>query len=558
MKNDTYVIGVDYGTGSVRALLINAINGNEIAVSEFEYPRWKKGLYCNPSKNQFRQHPLDYIEGLEYTIKSVVSKVGIHNIYKIKAISIGTTGSTTVAVDENGTPLSLKKGFENNPNAMFFLWKDHTAIKEAVDINLHSKKFDKDYLKCCGGIYSPEWFWAKALYVLRSDNDVANACTSWVEHCDWIPFLLTGGLDVRNLKRGICSAGHKALWTDEYNGLPEIDFFLSLDPAMKKLEHPLFTEIHNTDNLAGTLCSKWAVKLGLSTNVLIGIGSLDAHMGAVGGQIEPYYLSKVMGTSTCDMMIASIEDNIGQIHGICGQVNGSIVPGMIGFEAGQSAFGDVYAWFEELLTATTFDFIEKSYLKQDQKNLLKQEISKNLLNDLGEKASKLPLSEAMEISIDWFNGRRSPDANPNLKGAILNLNLGSDAIRIYRALVEGTCYGAKRIVEHFEENGISLKGIIALGGVARKSTYIMQLMSNILGLPIKVQNAEQTCALGAAMFAATIAGEYSNVQDAMISIGKGFQKIYYPDRNVFDLYTERYDNYKAIGSFIDSKSIYVD
>ena len=233
-------------------------------------------------------------------------------------------------------------------------------IKEAVDINLHSKKFDKDYLKCCGGIYSPEWFWAKALYVLRSDNDVANACTSWVEHCDWIPFLLTGGLDVRNLKRGICSAGHKALWTDEYNGLPEIDFFLSLDPAMKKLEHPLFTEIHNTDNLAGTLCSKWAVKLGLSTNVLIGIGSLDAHMGAVGGQIEPYYLSKVMGTSTCDMMIASIEDNIGQIHGICGQVNGSIVPGMIGFEAGQSAFGDVYAWFEELLTATTFDFIEKS------------------------------------------------------------------------------------------------------------------------------------------------------------------------------------------------------
>lgn len=555
MEKEHYVIGVDYGTGSVRALLANAHNGNEIAVSEFEFPRWKKGMYCDPAKNQFRQHPLDYIEGLEHTVCEVVKKAGDGIAKKVRAITVDTTGSTPVAVDLNGVPLALNKAFEHNPNAMFFLWKDHTAIQEAHEINEHSKKFDVDYLKHSGGIYSPEWFWAKLLYVLREDEAVGNACASWVEHCDWMPFLLTGGTDVGKIKRGVCAAGHKALWAEEHGGLPTEDFFVLLDPLMGKLPHPLFTKTCGSDTAAGKLSPKWAKKLGLSMDVLVGMGALDAHVGAVGGQIEPYYLSKVMGTSTCDMMVAPSQDSIGLVKGICGQVNGSIVPGMVGFEAGQSAFGDVYAWFQDLLTSTTFKVIENSNIEDSKKVRLKEDMAKNLLEELGEEASKLPLHENSELAIDWFNGRRTPDANPYVKGALLNLNLGSDAARIYRALVESTCFGAKRIVEHFEDNNVPLKGIIALGGVARKSNYVMQMMADILGLPIKVHNAEQTCAMGAAMLAATVAGVQPNVQAAMHKMGNGFKKTYRPNRNNTEIYARRYECYKTTGSFLQDNIV---
>ncbi|WP_067035085.1 ribulokinase [Allomuricauda sp. CP2A] len=551
MERDDYVIGVDFGTGSVRALLVNAHTGKEVAISEFEYPRWKKGLYCDAARNQFRQHPLDHIEGLEHTVSSVVSQAGREISKNVRAISVDTTGSTPVAVDEMGQPLALKKEFEHNPNAMFFLWKDHSATKEADEINAHAKNYDKDYLKYSGGIYSSEWFWAKLLFALRADKDVAKACVSWVEHCDWIPFLLTGGDDAKRVKRGVCAAGHKALWAKEHDGLPPKGFLTALDPLMENVEHPLFTETFNADEAVGNLSKEWAEKLGLSAKVLIGVGALDAHMGAVGGQIEPYYLSKVMGTSTCDMMVVPKSDDVALISGLCGQVDGSIVPGMIGFEAGQSAFGDVYAWFQELISDTVLRIIQVMDDSGGLQKTMLEPIKKQILAKLGEEALQLPLEDNAELALDWFNGRRTPNANPYVKGALINLNLGSDAPRVYRALVESTCFGAKQIIEHFEQNNVRLKGIIALGGVAKKSSYVMQMMADILNLPIKIHTSEQTCAMGAAMFASVVAGVNANIQEAMSAMGQGFEKTYKPEPGRLSIYENRFNKYKELGRFIE-------
>jgi L-ribulokinase len=542
--NGAYVIGVDYGTDSVRSVITDANTGEEKAASVYYYPRWKDGLFCKASLNQFRQHPLDYVEGLETTIKDCISKSGKEIAQNIKAISVDTTGSTPVAVDKNGTPLSLLPSFRENPDAMFVLWKDHTSTKEAAEINEHAKKFKTDYLQYVGGVYSSEWFWAKLLHILREDNDVRKSCYSWVEQCDWVPFLLTGGKDVHQMKRGVCSAGHKALWAKEFGGLPPNEFFSSLDPLLDGFTKKLFTETYTSDKPAGTLCNEWAGKLGLSTNVIVGVGAFDAHMGAVGGQIEPYYLSKVMGTSTCDMLVAPTHEvNDILVRGICGQVPGSIIPGMTGMEAGQSAFGDVYAWFKKLLSWPI------NHLLGDEK--IKKELSEKLIASLSNEAAKLSVDEEDELAIDWLNGRRTPDANQLLKGAVIGLDLATDAPRFFKALAEATCFGAKAIADRFIEQGIPVRGLIGLGGVAKKSPYIMQTMADVMNMPIRIHKSEQACAAGAAMFAATAAGVYNKVEDAMKTMGRGFDATYYPDKSKAEIYTKRYDRYKKLGTFIE-------
>jgi L-ribulokinase len=550
-----FVIGVDYGTDSVRSVIVNAMNGEEIASSVFAYPRWKQGLYCDPSKNQFRQHPLDYIEGLEKTIKDCVEKAGKEVAEKIVAISVDTTGSTPVAVDKTGTPLALLTSFENNPNAMFVLWKDHTATAEAAEINEKAKEFGINYLQFVGGIYSSEWFWAKLLRLLREDESVRAACYSWVEHCDWIPFLLTGGTDVKDMKRGVCSAGHKALWAEEFGGFPPDEFFKAVDPLLKNFTSRLFTKTYTADKPAGTLSGEWAQKLSLSKNVIIGVGAMDAHMGAVGGQIEPYYLSKVMGTSTCDMLVAPADEvNKTLVSGICGQVPGSVIPGMIGMEAGQSAFGDTYAWFKNLLS-WPFGLLRESKIIEEEKiNELIDEATHKIIARLSEEAAKLPLGENDELSVDWLNGRRTPDADQLLKAAVTGLTLGTDAPRFFKALVEGTCFGAKAIVERFNQQGIEVKGLIGIGGVAKKSSYIMQTMADVMDMPIKIHRSEQTCAAGAAMFAATAAGIYDKVEDAMRAMGRGFDKEYFPDKNKVAIYKKRYEKYQRLGKFIEQQT----
>jgi L-ribulokinase len=550
-----YVIGVDFGSDSVRSLLVNAENGDEVASAVFYYPRWKEGLYCNASANQFRQHPLDYVEGLENTIKSCLKKAGESIAQNIKGISIDTTGSTPVAVDANGTPLALLPGFEQNPNAMFVLWKDHTSVNEALAINDHAAKYETNYLKYVGGIYSSEWFWAKLLHVLREDEEVRNKISSWVEHCDWIPFLLTGGNNVREIKRGVCSAGHKALWSKDFGGFPPNDFFASLDPLLDGFTDKLFTETYTSDRPAGIISKEWAEKLGLPENVVVGVGAFDAHMGAVGGQIEPYHVSKVMGTSTCDMLIAPAADISNRcIKGICGQVDGSIIPGMIGLEAGQSAFGDIYAWFKSVLEWPMKNILAHTEIVDAGTiEKLQQEISDKLIAELSAHAAAFTPDENSELAIDWMNGRRTPDADQLLKGAITQLSLGSNAPQIFYALVEATCFGAKAIVDRFMDEGIPVKGLIGLGGVAKKSPFIMQMMADIMNMPIRIHKSEQTCALGAAMFAATVSGIYPKVEEAMAAMGSGFVTAYNPNRKKVAFYKKRYKKYKKLGAFIEKQ-----
>jgi L-ribulokinase len=557
MKPDQLVIGVDFGTDSVRSILVSANTGEEIASSVFHYPRWRDGLYCDPSKNQFRQHPQDYIDGLETTIKECLKQVSPTLRDKVQAISVDTTGSTPVAVDRNGVPLALKEEFGRNPNAMFVLWKDHTATNEAREINEHADQFDIDYLQYVGGIYSSEWFWAKLLHILRHDEAVRNACYSWVEHCDWIPFLLTGGSDATQIKRGVCSAGHKALWAAEFGGLPPDDFFATLDPLLKSFTSRLFQDTYTSDKSAGRLSREWSNRLGLTENVIVGIGAFDCHMGAVGGQIQPYHLSKVMGTSTCDMMVipkADMKDIL--VKGICGQVDGSIIPGMIGLEAGQSAFGDTYAWFKNILAWPLRTLLNSSaHINGEMATKLKEEMLDKLIPELTRQASAIPLDDDNELAIDWLNGRRTPDANQLLKGAITGLSLGSDAPQLFKSWVEATCFGAKAIVDRFNIEGVPVKGLIGLGGVARKSPYIMQVMSDVMNMPIRIHKSEQTCALGAAMFAATAAGLYAKVEDAMDAMGQGFDLEYKPNAKAAAIYRKRFQKYLEVGTRLEQATL---
>ncbi|NRF37798.1 ribulokinase [Pedobacter foliorum] len=554
MNTTNYVIGVDYGTDSVRSVLVDTADGKEIASSVFHYPRWNKGLYCNPSVNQFRQHPLDYIEGLTYTIKDCIAKSGGANVARlIRGISVDTTGSSPVAVDQTGTPLALRPEFAENPNAMFVLWKDHTALEEAAEINRHAGRFPVNYLKYVGGIYSSEWFWAKLLHTLRVDNEVRKTAVSWVEHCDWIPFLLCGKKNIEEMKRSRCAAGHKALWADEFDGLPPEDFFVSLDPILAGYRKLMPRETYTADVSIGNLSPEWAEKLGLDTDVIIGAGAFDAHMGAVGGQIEPYYLSKVMGTSTCDILVAPNQDLEGTlVRGICGQVDGSVIPGMAGLEAGQSAFGDVYAWFKNLISWPLEHLLtESQYIDQQTALALKEEISLKIIGELSRQAAGLQDDDEFELALDWLNGRRTPDANQELKGAVTGLSLGTDAPRFFRALAAATCYGAKNIVDRFKEQGVPVQGIIGIGGVAKKSPYIMQMMADVLEMPIRIHRFEHTCALGAAMFASVAAGIHEDIQTAMNAMGTGFEKEYQPDPQRSRAYREHYQRYLSLGRYIE-------
>jgi len=549
-----FVIGIDYGTDSVRSVVVDTTNGEIVGTSVFDYPRWKKGLYCDPSINQFRQHPLDYVEGLEQSVKGALKGLPITTVKNVVGITVDTTGSTPVAVDKTGVPLSLKPEFAANPDAMFVLWKDHTAVKEAAEINELARTWGGvDYTKFEGGIYSSEWFWAKVLHVLRNSSEMRKNAFSWVEHCDWIPAILIGKTDPLQLKRSRTAAGHKAMWHEDFKGLPDEKFLTKLDPVLAGLRDRLFKDTYTCDVVAGTLSEEWAKKLGLSTSVKVGVGSFDAHLGAVGGEIKPYHLVKVMGTSTCDMLIAPMAE-VGDklVAGICGQVDGSITPGMLGLEAGQSAFGDIYAWFSKLLMWPVTEIVsEMTWLDEKTKNRIKEETADKIIAELSKKAEALPLDETAIVALDWMNGRRTPDANQELKGAITGLSLGSDAPRIFKALVEATAFGSRMINERFISEGVRIDGVIAIGGVAKKNPFVMQIVCDVLNMTIKVAKSDQTCALGSAMAAAVVAGVYKDVSSAQKAMGGGFEKEYHPDPVRAKKYNTLFNNYKKLGSLIE-------
>jgi len=535
---------------------VDASNGREIASAVFVYPRWNDGLFCDAARNQFRQHPLDHLEGLEQSIRGALAAAPNGTAEHVVGLSVDTTGSTPVAVDRHGTPLALLPEFKDNPNAMFILWKDHTAVQEAGEINALARSWGgTDFTRFEGGVYSSEWFWAKLLHILRLDTAVRESAFSWVEHCDWIPALLTGKTDPLVMMRSRCAAGHKAMWHDSFGGLPSEEFLVKLDPLLAGLRSRLFDKTYTSDISVGTMTAEWAKRLGLHPRVQVGVGAFDAHMGAVGGEIKPYVLTKIMGTSTCDMIVVPATD-IGEhlVRGICGQVDGSIIPGMIGLEAGQSAFGDVYAWFRDMLLWPVEHLLAKSnVVGPDVKEKITRELGGNLIAELSQEAAKIPIDVSGMVAVDWLNGRRTPDANQLLKGAITGLTLGSDAPRVFRALVEATAFGAKRIVERFRAEGVKIEGVIALGGVAKKSPFIMQVVADVLNVPIKVPASEQTCALGAAMFAAVVAGVHPTVGDAKTSMGGGMELEYKPDPAAAAKYLKLYERYLNLGDFVEEE-----
>ena len=326
-----YVIGLDYGSDSARAVVVCTETGQTLATSVKYYPRWQAGKYCNPAINQYRQHPLDYIEVLEGTVKEALAKCPAGTAEQVVGIAFDTTGSTPVFTDEQGTPLALLPEFAENPNAMFVLWKDHTAVQEAAEINQLCKKWEIDYSAYEGGIYSSEWFWAKALHVLRADEAVRAKAYSIVEHCEWMPALLTGVQSAKEIVRSRCACGHKTMWHPKWNGLPSEEFLTTLDPLLAGFRDRLFSETETADKPVGKLTPEWAERLGLSTDVVVAGGAYDCHMGAVGAAVTPHTFVRIIGTSTCDVMVADYQE-IGDrlIKGICGQVDGSVIPGMIG------------------------------------------------------------------------------------------------------------------------------------------------------------------------------------------------------------------------------------
>ncbi|KAA6300003.1 MAG: Ribulokinase [Candidatus Ordinivivax streblomastigis] len=540
-----YVIGLDYGTDSCRAIIVEAETGKEIASSVKYYKRWKEGKYCVPAKNQYRQHPLDYVESLEESVKEALSKSPAGTAGKVVGISFDTTGSTPVLIDREGLPLALRPEYAENPNAMFVLWKDHTAIAEAAKINELAKKSEIDYTAYEGGIYSGEWVWAKMSHVLSEDESIRKDACSWIEHCDWMTALITGRTKPEEIVRSRCAAGHKALWHEKWGGLPPEEFLTSISPLLKDFRAHLFEKTYTSDTKVGNLSLEWAKRLGLTTNVVVGVGAFDCHFGAVGAEITPKTFVRVIGTSTCDIMVAShddMEDKL--IPGICGQVDGSVIPGMVGLEAGQSGFGDIYAWFKRVLEFP-LQFVA------DEK--LKQEISDKIIPALSEEAAKIPVSESGILAVDWMNGRRTPDANQLVKGTITGLNLGSSTPLIFKALVEATAFGSKAIIDRFLENGIEIEQVIGIGGIPLKSPFVMQTLADVLGMPIKVARSEQACAFGAAMFAAVVAGVYPTVEEAQKAMGQGFEFEYIPDEKNHQLYIELYKKYQFVGKFTETK-----
>ena len=550
---DNFVIGVDFGTDSVRAIVVESSNGQLVGEEVSSYTRWEEGKYCDLDKNQFRQHPLDYLEGLESCVKGALAKAGKTAAECVKGIAVDTTGSTPCPVNQQGVPLALLPGFEENPNAMFHLWKDHTATKEAEEFNRAADAWEGEDYTRFQGKYSSEWFWAKMLHTHRIDTAVQRAAYSWVEHCDWIPGLLSGNIDPLSMYRSACAAGHKALWHSEFGGLPCKEFLATLDPSLVAVSEHYGASPRPADTKVATMTPEWAKRLGLPPSVVIGGSSFDAHAGAVGAGIAPHVLVKVIGTSSVDMLVEEYTLMQGKnLKEICGQAENSIIPGLVGIEAGQAAFGDVYAWLKELLLWPFMQLLPKtSAITEAQQQQLLQEVSAKLLPEMTAQAQKLSESDISLVALDWLNGRRYPSVNEYVRGAIAGLHVGTDVPKLYKALVLATAFGSRRILESFLAEGLTIDRIIAVGGIAQKSPFVMQILADVLNRPISVSASAQTCAAGAAMYAATATGIYATLPEAQAAMHTGFSSAYSPEIRQVEIYNVLYDKYCALGAFVE-------
>ena len=533
----TYVIGLDFGTNSCRSLIINVSDGKEIASHVFSYPSGEAGVIIDHTDpNLARQNPADYLEGIEVTIREAIKtakeKDDSFEPKNIIGIGVDTTGSSPMPIDKDGTPLCFLPEFKDNPAAMVWLWKDHTSFEESQKITEQAKITRPAYLAKIGGTYSSEWFWSKIWHCQKIAPDVFNAAQGFVEICDWIPAILIGDTKPDHLKCGVCAAGHKAMYSEEWGGLPDADFLETLSPGLGDLRNRLYSKAYPSEEKAGNLSSEWAKKLGLSTNVAVAVGAFDAHMGAVGAGVKSGTLVKILGTSTCDVMVWPNDKSLADIPGVCGIVDGSVMGGYYGIEAGQSAVGDIFLWFVNNLVP------DKYGKTADEK-----------FQSLGEEGANLKPGESGLLSLDWNNGNRTILVDVRLSGLILGQTLHTQPFEIYRALIEGTAYGALAIIDRIEENGVPIKEVVNCGGLASKNPLLMQIYADITGRPMKISRSEQTPALGAGIFAAVAAGKssggYDNVTEAQQKM-TGTDKTYKPIEENHAVYKKLYQLYKQL------------
>ena len=533
-----YAIGLDYGTNSCRSLIVNLETGAEIASHVYNYPSGQMGVIIDPrDPNVARQSPADYRAGLiEIIVQGLAKAKAADSAFSpdgVVGVGVDTTGSTPMPVDRAGVPLALLPEFKSNPNAQAWLWKDHTGHAEAAEITALASKMRPEYLAKCGGTYSSEWFWSKVLRCKRVDPRVFEAAFSFVELCDWIPALLTGIEDPLTLKRGVCAAGHKAMYAKQWGGLPDKEFLGALDPALPALRDHLFETAYTADVKAGGLCAEWATVLGLRAGIAVAVGAFDAHMGAVGAGCATGKLAKILGTSTCDLMVAPNDQPLKDIPGVCGIVDGSVVAGYYGIEAGQSAVGDIFLWFVNNLVPEAFG------KTTDEK-----------FPALDAAAAKLKPGESGLLALDWNNGNRTVLTDVRLSGLLLGQTLHSTAPEIYRALVEATAFGALMIINRVREYGVPVDQVITCGGLAVKSPFLMQIYADILGMPMTVSASDQTCALGAALFGAVAAGAFADVGSAQAKLCRIRERVYQPIpenvavyRELFALYRQLHDGF---------------
>lgn len=534
----TYALGLDYGTNSCRSVIVDLTDGRELASHVFPYPTGESGVVCDPKDpNVARQNPQDYVDGLiaivTEAIKLAKAAEPSFSADHIIGIGVDTTGSTPMPVDKDGTPLAMLPAFSGNPNAMAWLWKDHTGHAEAAEITELARSMRPAYLAKCGGTYSSEWFWSKVLHCKRVAPDVFAAAHSFVEYCDWIPALLAGNTRPDKTVRGICSAGHKAMYCEEWGGLPDKEFLAKLDPALASLRDRLYDKAVPSDQLAGRLTPDWAAKLGLKPGIAVAVGAFDAHMGAVGSGIAEGTLVKILGTSTCDMMVMPAAKSLADIPGVCGIVKGSILPDCHGIEAGQSAVGDIFLWFVRHLVPNTYGRSEELKFKR-----------------LAKAAARQKPGEHGLLALDWNNGNRTILVDVRLSGLLLGQTLHTEAHEIYRALIEATAFGALTIIKRIEEYGVPVKEIVNCGGLAVKNPLLMQIYADVTGRPMKVSRSDQTCAVGAAIFGAVAAGKaaggFASVGEAQAAICGVREKVFKPRRANARVYAELYPLYREL------------
>jgi len=538
-----YAIGLDFGTNSVRTLIVDVRNGDEVGTAIYNYPTGKAGVILDArDANLARQNPADWIEGIEAAVKHALAgagkKVRGFDPAAIIGIGVDTTGSTPLPVDRAGKPLAIYKEFRKNPNAQAWLWKDHTGFREAAEITALATKEHPEYLAKCGGTYSSEWFWSKILHCLRVDPKVAAAAFSWVECADYIPGVLTGVIDPLTMKRSRCAAGHKAMFNDAWGGLPAKDFLAKLDPRLGELRDRLYKKTYTADIRAGTLTKDWAAKLGLRPGLPVAVGAFDAHLGGVGSGVDTGRFVKIIGTSTCDICVWPASKALADIPGLCGIVDGSVLPGYLGLEAGQSAVGDIFNWFVNEL--------QPGGPKKGSHQAMTR------------RAAALKPGESGLLVLDWHNGNRTVLVDQRLTGLILGLTLRTKPEEIYRALIEATAFGALTIIERFREYGIDIREVRNCGGIAEKNPLVMQIYADVIGLEMKVARSAQTCALGAAMAGAVVAGKgagghngFAAAQAAMSGVKK---KTFKPNPENHRIYTELYRMYRTLHDAFGTKA----